>query len=129
MYEGGRFAENGDDSKLKLRLAAAVIIVLSSLCGYWLHYMEFSGMHREAITDKAEIALQASEESEPVPVNINTAGIEDLMTLPGIGEKKAQNIIEYRDENERFYDISEIKNVKGIGETIYENIEDMITIG
>lgn len=85
-------------------------------------------MYREKIADEAEITMQSSEEDEQTLININTAGIEDLTKLPGIGEKKAQRIIEYREANERFYDISEIKNIQGIGDTIYEDIRNMITI-
>lgn len=86
-------------------------------------------MYREKTADEAEIMMQSSEEDEQTLININTAGIEELTKLPGIGEKKAQRIIEYREENEKFYDISEIKNIQGIGDTIYEDIKDMITTG
>lgn len=60
-------------------------------------------------------------------ISINTASKEELMTLTGIGESKAEKIIEYRNNN-KFTDISEIKNVKGIGESIFEKIKDNITI-
>lgn len=126
---GGFRLKNGDDLGLKLRLAAAAIIVTSSLCGYWLNSMERSNMYREKTADEAEIMMQSSEEDEQTLININTAGIEELTKLPGIGEKKAQRIIEYREENEKFYDLSEIKNIQGIGDTIYEDIKDMITTG
>lgn len=61
-------------------------------------------------------------------VNINTASKETLMTLNGIGESKAKLIIEYRETNGNFKTTDEIKNVKGIGEAIYEKIKDSITI-
>ena len=48
------------------------------------------------------------------------------MTLSGIGESKAENIIEYRKQN-KFNDISDIKNVKGIGDSIFEKIKNNIT--
>lgn len=60
-------------------------------------------------------------------ISINTASKKELMTLTGIGESKAEKIIEYRNNN-KFTDISEIKNVKGIGESIFEKIKDNITI-
>lgn len=60
-------------------------------------------------------------------ININSASKSDLMKLPGIGEKKAQNIISYREEN-KFNDISDIKNVKGIGESLFLKIKDYITV-
>ena len=60
-------------------------------------------------------------------VNINTASLAELMTLTGIGEAKANAIIEYR-EKSMFKSIEEIKNVSGIGDSAYEKIKDYITI-
>ena len=60
-------------------------------------------------------------------ININTADVYTLMTLNGIGEVLANNIIEYRSKN-LFRSIEEIKNVKGVGNYIYEKIKNYITI-
>lgn len=60
-------------------------------------------------------------------VCLNTASKEELMTLTGIGESKALAIIEYR-TNTSFKDITEIMNVSGIGESVYEKIKDSITV-
>lgn len=62
-------------------------------------------------------------------VNINTAGKDELMTLSGIGEVKAQAIIDYRGANGAFKNIEEIKNVSGIGDATYAKIEGSITVG
>lgn len=60
-------------------------------------------------------------------VNINTAGIDELMQLEEIGERKAKAIIEYREKNGRFRTPEEITNVSGIGETILaKNINRII---
>lgn len=59
-------------------------------------------------------------------VNINIATKEELMTLPGIGESKADKIIEYRKSN-MFNSIDDIKNISGIGESIFTKIKDNIT--
>lgn len=61
-------------------------------------------------------------------INLNSASMEELMTLSGIGESKALAIIQYREENGRFASIEEIKNVKGIGDGIFEQIKESITI-
>ncbi len=61
-------------------------------------------------------------------IDINTASLAQLMTLNGIGESKAANIIAYRESNGKFQSIEEIKNVNGIGEGVYANIQDKITV-
>ena len=61
-------------------------------------------------------------------ISINTALKEELMTLSGIGETKALAIIKYREENGAFKSIQDIKNVSGIGNSLYEKIKDNITL-
>lgn len=61
-------------------------------------------------------------------ISINTATKEELMTLSGIGASKAEEIIKYREANGNFTDITEIKNVSGIGEAAFEKIKNNITI-
>ena len=61
-------------------------------------------------------------------ISINTAGIEELITLNGIKEARAKKIIEYRETNGPFKSIEEIKNVSGIGEGIFAKIKDYITL-
>ena len=61
-------------------------------------------------------------------VNINTATLEELMELDGIGEVKAQAIIDYREEYGYFSSPEEIINVKGIGEKTYEKNKDKIVV-
>lgn len=59
-------------------------------------------------------------------ININTASLEELMSLPGVGEAKAKAIISYRD-NKRFEKIEDILNVSGFGDNLYEQIKIHIT--
>ena len=59
--------------------------------------------------------------------NINTADIDELIKLNGIGEVLANNIIEYRNQ-QLFNSIEDIKKVKGIGDFVYEKIKDFITV-
>ena len=61
-------------------------------------------------------------------VNINKASSEELQELDGIGEALAENIIAYRENNGKFKNIEDIKNVSGIGDSKYEKIKDNIKI-
>ena len=61
-------------------------------------------------------------------ININTATIEELDNLPGVGEATANKILNYREENGIFKSIEEVKNVNGIGEKKYVDIKDKICI-
>lgn len=60
-------------------------------------------------------------------ININSATLEQLMTLTGIGESKAKSIIEYREKN-KFKIIDDLKEVSGIGDSIFDKIKENITV-
>ncbi|MBR5816257.1 MAG: helix-hairpin-helix domain-containing protein [Anaerotignum sp.] len=62
-------------------------------------------------------------------IDINTASVADLDRLSGIGESRAMDIIKYREENGNFSRIEDIMNVPGIGEKIFEEIKGQITVG
>lgn len=61
-------------------------------------------------------------------VNLNTASLQELTSLSGIGETRAEAILSYRKENGSFSSIEDIKNVSGIGDGIFEKIKDSITV-
>ena len=61
-------------------------------------------------------------------ININLASKDDLMSLPGIGDSRAQSIITYRENNGGFKSIEEIMNISGIGQSMYDKIKDIITV-
>ena len=73
-------------------------------------------------------AIKESSEASSKKVNINTASVEKLMTLPGVGETVALKIIEYREEHGRFKSIEDLKKVSGIGESKYKNIYELVTL-
>lgn len=61
-------------------------------------------------------------------IPINSAGKEDLMTLPGIGDVKAEAIILYREQNGRFDELEDLMKVSGIGEKTFEKLKDLIRL-
>ena len=60
-------------------------------------------------------------------INLNTATVEQLISLPGIGEKKAEAIIKYRNEHGRFSSTEQLLDVSGIGDATYEKLKDLVT--
>lgn len=72
-------------------------------------------------------AIQAESQSGG-KVNINTAGIEQLKTLPRIGEKVAQRIVDFRRKNGKFKRVEGLMKVKGIGEKMFKKLKDRITV-
>lgn len=66
--------------------------------------------------------------AQPAKVNINTASQGELETLPQIGPKIAQRILEFRKEHGNFKSLEELMNVKGIGEKTYAKMKDRIKI-
>jgi len=62
------------------------------------------------------------------PVDINTAGVDDLMLLPGIGEKTAQRIVEKRKELGKFHSVDELTEVMWIGPSKLARIRDLVTV-
>jgi comEA protein len=73
-----------------------------------------------------------SKQSETAPkmttVNINSASLNELTTLPRIGPVIAQRIIDYRNQNGGFTKKDDIKKVRGIGEKTYESLEGLISV-
>lgn len=97
------------------------------------------------VEDGQQLYFPTEEEAEKLPkvsgdsdigstsgqitrVNINTAGVEALCTLPGIGDSRARDIIAYREQYGPFKTIEDIMRVSGIKQNAYEKIEDRITV-
>lgn len=67
--------------------------------------------------------------AEPAaPININTANVESLAQLDGVGEKKAQAILAWRDANGEFVSVDQLAEVRGIGEATIEANREKITL-
>lgn len=82
-------------------------------------------------TRKVEIATVPTTvppTTQPGPLNINTATVEQLMTLPNIGPTLAQRIIDYRTVNGPFQSVKELDMVEGIGEKTLEELLELVTV-
>lgn len=89
-----------------------------------------SSLPNETAATPAATATSDLTPSQPTgKININTADLQTLMTLDGIGEVYAQSIIDYRNANGPFANIVDITNVSGIGTKRFEAIMDSITVG
>lgn len=93
----------------------------------------------EMLSDGQQIYVPGAEEAAQAPsalpageedgkVNLNTAGKEELMTLSGIGEVKAEAVIRYREEHGGFDSVEELKQVEGIKDGVYNQIKDKVRI-
>jgi len=72
--------------------------------------------------------LQTEEKEQSQKIDLNRAEVWLLEALPGIGESRAQAIINYRQQNGPFHNINELTKVEGIGTATYESIKDLITV-
>lgn len=78
-------------------------------------------IEKEPRISKKELKLREKS------INLNTAGIDELISLPGIGQSTAEKIIEYRNKKGKFKNVKDIMNVKGIGEKKFEKIKGYLT--
>lgn len=75
-----------------------------------------------------QVGIGASSQPENVKINLNQADLNDLMTLPNIGPKKAEAIIRHREENGSFQAIEDLIQVSGIGQKTFEGLSDLVVV-
>lgn len=119
----------------KQRFPLLIVLTLLFVCFTLGFFLGRNSGHETVVVSVPEATRKAlpvpsAEAPEAAsPVNINTAALDELMELPGIGQVYAQRILDYRKEHGSFSSTEELLNVKGIGEKRLEAIRDLITIG
>lgn len=126
-------AGEGDiDSKITVRLSeedrAFIEEIVRAAVSEEIYKISSDEGYLEAALERAQV-LAAQKAAENVgKVNINTAGVEELTTLDGIGEKRAEDIISYREQAGGFNSIDELMNIKGIKQAAFDKIKDKIYV-
>ena len=77
---------------------------------------------------KAQHAPRGAKKAPEAKVNINSATVSQFQTLPRIGAKVAQRIVDYREAHKGFKSVDELRNVKGIGPKVFENLKPYLTL-
>lgn len=133
----GDLTEIADTSVLNLskKVTDEMVIIVYSIdeVASFTETLEKEKQEQEKCIKYSEIINDACISNEEVvssslKISINTATIEELMMLPGVGEVKAKAIISYREQIGGFKSIDEVKEVEGIGESLFDQIKENITI-
>lgn len=99
-------------------------LVAAALCAGLL----VLAFHTPAVADPLVPGPQSAEEDRSETVELNTATASELRTLPGVGERTAERILEYREEHGGFEKIEDLMNVRGIGEKTFLRLRPLIRV-
>ena len=123
----GGLLEGADTSKINL---AKVVEDEMTIIIYSTEEVLEKFREENCVCEKCDITNDAciSSTTDNQLININTADEKELQNINGVGEAKAKSIIEYREENGLFTTIEDIKNVPGIGDSLFEKIKTYITV-
>ena len=123
IKKAGGFTEEADETKINLaqKISDQMQIIVPNL-----HSKQEGGV-TEGNSEKGNSSNTTPSNSKQGTVNINTATLEELQTIKGIGKKKAEAILQYRKEHGAFRTKEDLLQVKGIGKKALEAIESQVT--
>ncbi|MEY8461868.1 helix-hairpin-helix domain-containing protein [Streptococcus merionis] len=119
VAEAGGLSEEADSKSINLaqKLSDEAVV-----------YVAKQGEEVSVVQSSAATATSSTSQSANGLVNINTATLAELQTISGIGAKRAQDIIDYREANGGFKTIDDLNNVSGIGDKTMENLRAYVTV-
>ena len=123
IKKAGGFTEEADETKINLaqKISDQMQIIVPNV-----HSKQEGGV-TEGNSEKGNLSNTTPSNSKQGTVNINTATLEELQTIKGIGKKKAEAILQYRKEHGAFRTKEDLLRVKGIGKKALEAIESQVT--
>ena len=123
IKKAGGFTEEADETKINLaqKITDQMQIIVPNV-----HSKQEDGL-TEGNSEKGNLSNTTPSNSKQGTVNINTATLEELQTIKGIGKKKAEAILQYRKEHGAFRTKEDLLRVKGIGKKALEAIESQVT--
>ena len=123
IKKAGGFTEEADETKINLaqKITDQMQMIVPNL-----HSKQEGGV-TEGNSEKGNLSNTTPSNSKQGTVNINTATLEELQTIKGIGKKKAEAILQYRKEHGSFRTKEDLLQVKGIGKKALEAIESQVT--
>jgi comEA protein len=109
-------------------ISLVCLLAFSTVCPVWAADEPASLVAQEAVKAGGAAQEKMEEAAAAAKININTADLETLANIKGIGAETAQNIINHRKEVGAFEQIEDLKSIKGIGEETLEQIRPFITL-
>ncbi len=110
-----------------LIIGAVFMLILRNRNKMEVEFVQFTPVPT-MISYKLQTPFVPTTTTQPGLININTATLEELDSLPGIGEAKAKSIIEFRNKNGSFHSYEDLLYVPGIGDAILQQIKQYISV-